>query len=107
MAKRAKGEVSFEHEGKTFTLCVDFNALAEFEDLAGVPNAIEALGQPLGAKMLRAMFCAALRAHHPEITLETAGEMLLPNVDKLQEALGAAFPQDAGGNEKPAAKAGR
>lgn len=112
MAKRAKGEVSFEHDGKSFTLVLDFNAIAEFEDLAGVPNGLAALegemkaldGQ-MSAKTARALFCAGLRGNHPDLTLVEAGRLLTSNVSALNEAMTAAFPKadsTAAGNANPA-----
>lgn len=103
MANRIKGEVALSHDGATFTLVLDFNALAEFEAATG-QNAIKVLGGgDLTITQLRALMHAGLRRHHPEMTLEGAGEILQANMDKLGSALASAFP-DAGGNGQAAGK---
>ncbi len=94
MANKIKGEVELEHEGKTYALVLDFNALAEFEAEADVENALVVLAKPnaLGASRMRALFWAGLKQRHPEITRQEAGRLLSGHLDKLGEALAAAFP---------------
>lgn len=114
MANKIKGEVSLRHGGKSYEMVLDFNALAEFEEAAGVENAIEAIQNPgaLNAKKLRALFWAGLRQRHPEMTMELAGSILSGNLDKMGEAIGTAFPDPDPGAEAdagngPAARRGR
>lgn len=109
MANKTKGEVSLSHQGASYTLAFDFNALAEFEDVAGVENALAVLQNPkgMGVRHTRALFWCGLKAHHPDLTLIEAGEILTANADKLGEALLAAFPQGDEGNVKPAKPARR
>ena len=105
MAKKIKGEVALKYEGKSYTLLLDFNALAEFEDAAAVPNALETLNQGMGAKLTRILFWCGLKGNHPDITLEEAGRILTDNADKLAEALSASFPGSKDGGEGNGPKA--
>lgn len=114
MANKIKGEVGLEHEGKRYTMALDFNALADFEEEAGVDNAILAVQDPgrLGASKLRALFWAGLRQRHADMTLELAGQILSANLNKLGEAIATAFPDPEPGAEAdpgnaPAARKGR
>lgn len=97
MANKIKGEVALMHGGKSYTLVLDFNALADFEAEAGVANALVSLQNiaAMSATHTRALFWAGLKQHHPEITLADAGAILSANLDKMGEAMAAAFP-DAG-----------
>jgi hypothetical protein len=101
MVNKVKGEVALQHDGATYSMRLDFNALAEFEDfLGGDANALEVLQDPkqLNAKKTRAIFWCALRQCHPDMTQELAGQILSGNMDKLGEAMSAAFPDAEPGN---------
>lgn len=110
MTNKIKGEVALEHEGKPYTMVLDFNALADFEAETGIENAIPVIQDPgsLGAAKLRALFWAGLRQRHPDMTLALAGKILTGNLSKMGEALSSAFPDtepDAG--NAPAVRKGR
>lgn len=110
MANKIKGQVQIEHGGEEYTLAIDFNALADFEDEAGIENALELLQNPsaLGVKKTRLLFWCGLRENHPELTVQDAGRLLSANPAAFGEALQAAFPQGGdAGNGKPASKARR
>lgn len=101
MANRIKGEVALSHDGTTYRMRLDFNALAEFEEqVGGDANALALLQNPaaLTALRTRALFWAGLKQCHPDMTLELAGRILSSNMDKLSEAMGAAFPDAEPGN---------
>lgn len=68
-----KGEVGFEVEGQTYTMVLDFNALCELEETGVQLSALSDNGIQL--KVLRAVFWAALRAHH-DVTLKQAGDLI-------------------------------
>lgn len=103
MANKIKGEVALSYEGAAYTLVLDFNALAEFEDAIG-EKAMPILQDPngMGIKHMRALFWAGLKQRHPELTIEDAGRILSENFDKLGEALTASFPDAEEGKRKRA-----
>jgi hypothetical protein len=102
MTNRIKGEIALQHDGKAYTMVLDFNALADFEDATGA-NAVKVLSSgDLSIRQMRALFQVGLRRHHPEITLTEAGHILQSNMAKLGDAIAAAFP-DAEGNATGAA----
>jgi hypothetical protein len=80
MSNPHKGEVSFDHGGKTYKLVFSANALCEMEDLTGEPAiaSIAAMGDPTKAKIktLRAAMWAALRDHHEQVSLKEAGNIV-------------------------------
>lgn len=101
MANKIKGEVALHHEGATYGMRLDFNALAEFEAMiGGDANAMQVLQNPAGlnATKTRALFWAGLKQCHPDMTQELAGKILSANLDKLSEAMGSAFPDAEPGN---------
>lgn len=107
MANAIKGEVIFEHDGASYTLVLDFNALADFEDATG-QNAMKALaGGDLTISQMRALFHAGLKDRHPDVSLKDAGAMLQANLPSLGEALKAAFPDAKPGNVAGRSKARR
>lgn len=108
MVNRTKGQVALEHEGAAYTMALDFNALADFEGETGL-RALEVLQQPeqMTITQMRALFWAGLRQNHPEITLAEAGRILTNNLDKMGEALSAAFPDAPVGNVQKPARARR
>lgn len=102
MANKTKGEVTLtDTDGTSYTMRLDFNALAEFEDETGL-NAIEALQNAGGLKVgqLRALIWCGLRQCHPDIDIKSAGRM--SSLDVLNAALMASAPDGGGksGNVK-------
>jgi hypothetical protein len=80
VANKFKGDVSFETGEKTYTMRFSANALCELEDALemGVNAVAKQLANPesMRLKMVRVVFWAGLRDHHPEITLHQAGEII-------------------------------
>lgn len=80
MANKFRGDVSFESGGQTYTMRFSANALCELEDALemGVNAVASQLANPesMRLKMVRVVFWAGLRDHHPEITLHQAGEII-------------------------------
>ena len=108
MAYGFKGEVSIDHDGASYTMVLDFNALCDFEGETG-KNALTALeGMENGmasASDMRALMWAGLRQKHPDMTLQLAGTILGENADAIRRAADAARPEVKAGNGKRAAKA--
>lgn len=103
MANPQKGEVSFEADGKTWTLRYSANALCELEDhlsrgVVDIASELQSWGPPVGPDgkssgetperaaervklirlgTLRAVFWAGLRDHHPDIDIRHAGDLLV------------------------------
>jgi hypothetical protein len=102
MANRFLGEVSVDAGGKSYKLRMDFNAMCEFEDATG-KDALEVLagmeGGKASVKHLRALAWAALRKHHPDTTLEDAGEIISENTDLVKTLLEATMPAKGEGKD--------
>lgn len=104
MANKIKGDVTLSHAGRSLTMRLDMNALADFEGVTGL-NAVEVLSRgQLSITHMRALIHAGLQGHHPEVSLREAGEILQANMGALGEAIAAAFPEAEAGNAKPAGK---
>jgi hypothetical protein len=105
MANRFLGEASTVADGKTWTLRLDFNAMAAFEEKTG-KNAMSVLegfekGQ-LAFSDIRQLAWAMLLRHHPDATLDDAGDVLSVDVDVIQRVLAASMPEPDAGNGKAA-----
>lgn len=90
------GTVTFDVKGTSYTVRTDMNALCLYEDLSGKRAGdilLEMEGGTLPAfRDLRALMCAALRASHPDMTIEQAGDLMYDGMAALREALAAAMP---------------
>lgn len=123
MTNAVRGLVTAELGGKTWSLEYTIDALCQLEDLLDL-SALDILASVARGNtrlgLTRALIWAALRVHHPEVTVAQAGEMIRhadgkafvakvsdaflqcwPTPDPAQEADGAAAanppPTDAGG----------
>ena len=106
MANRFLGEASTTVDGKSWTLRLDFNAMAEIEDKLGrsaldVLQEIEA-GKSVLVTTLRAVVWSMLIEHHPEATARDAGNVLSADTDIMLRVLRAAMPEAERGNGKAA-----
>ena len=104
MVGNVKGEVTLEHDGVPYRMRVDMNALADFEEVSGIPNALAALQNPAGltAGQMRDFVWCALRQEHPEIDKRTAGR--IASIDTMNKAFAAIVPDQAAvGNGQAAA----
>jgi hypothetical protein len=96
MANPARGEVGFKAGDAVYTLKFSTNAICELEDhLDKGLNTIVANMERLTT--VRALLWAGMRAHHPDVTLKQAGEMIdrvgmAPATEAIGKALTAAFP---------------
>jgi hypothetical protein len=99
MANRIYGEARAPLEdGRELTLRFDFGALCEAEEAAD--SGTEAMMAELakgGARLktARAMLYGSLRYHHPELTLEDAGELLMSDSEAISGAMGRAMQEMA------------
>lgn len=96
MANRSKGEVSFEANGQSYTMRFSANALCELEDALdmGVTAVAIQMSSPENLRMrtVRAVLWAGLRDHHPNITQQEAGELVMEiTFPKALELIGKAF----------------
>lgn len=108
------GIVTFQFEGKTWSLFFGINALCDLEYQVGDPMEVrrlmDAKQDDLAAfSTIRAGFWAALRGNHPDIGLEDAGRMIdalsMPKAGSLTaQALVAAFPKATSDRPQKAAR---
>ncbi len=109
MANSFLGEISIEHDGETYVLRCDFNAMAAFEEKTG-QNALEAFAALEGGGQLKvsdliAMMWAFLQRHHPEASQQFAGDLLSADVETLTRLIKAASPTEGeAGNRKAAGR---
>lgn len=107
MGNRETGETSMEIGGRVYTLILDTNALCELEDLYSTPDKEVTFAQILfraasgSVRYTRACIWAALKRHHPEITLQEVGRLiqvaggLSVFAEKLQALSRSATPDPA------------
>lgn len=93
--------------GAIYRLHLDFNALCEFEDAIGDGTSaielfkrFEAKQMPT-AKQVRALAYAVLRKHHPEVSLQEAGNLVSAlGMENLSEAVSRAFGEPEKSDER-------
>lgn len=82
MSNAQRGSVTLEVGGKVYTLRLTLNALCELEDLLSTPKEqvtfqqVTAMAEKGSLRHVRAVVWAALREHHPEMSLRAAGEVI-------------------------------
>ncbi len=93
MANREKGESRYLVAGKEYTLLLDSDAMVAMEDAASTPEQRMVYGQIMKWAQegswthQRILVWASLRAHHPEITLKQAGDLMLQSAqDEMVQA---------------------
>ena len=106
MGNPHRGEASFEALERQWTLRFNTNALAEFEEVAGVSTST--LGKGMGLKQLRALVWAGLGHHHRRARggLEQAGNIIdevgaKEMAEIVTRAMSTAFPASEGDGESP------
>jgi hypothetical protein len=108
MGNKHRGEVSFDIDGKTWTLALGINALCELEAEFDKPvNAIfaEMDDGKVSVRTLRSVFRAGLARHHSKISQAEAGDLmeavgLAETARLIGDAVKAALPGAAPGEEK-------
>ncbi len=121
MANREIGDIAFDVNGKTYTMRIDTNALAEMEGALSTDTRQVTWQQAIGmverrqVLATRALLWASLRRHHRSITLEQAGDLMhemggTKGIEKqLEAAVKAAMPtsEDVRENPHKARRSGR
>ena len=96
MANRFLGEIAVEHEGASYTLRFDFNAMCDYEGDTG-RNAMSAIAAfeagSIGFSDMRALIHAALVQEHADADKRLAGAILSADMDVLARLIRAAFPE--------------
>ena len=109
MANRFRGEIE---TASGYTLVMDYNALANLEDLTGRPafDVLSDFEQGRGRiNDIRAFVFSCARNAHPDISLNEAGDILSEDSDcwaRVILAATPATPEAESGNSKPRAKRG-
>lgn len=108
MANKFLGEISAQSvDGRDWMLRMDMNAMCEFEDVTG-QSAIEAFQKAEQGKasisMMRQVVFAAMRRHHPEATIQDAGDILSADPQVVQALMDAARPDATPGKRRAGAK---
>ena len=105
MANRIYGESRLTlDDDRELTLRFDFGALVEAEEAAGAGT--EEMIKELASggarlKTARAMLYGGLRYHHPELTLEDSGDILMVAGEKASAAMGRAMQEMADRRNPP------
>jgi hypothetical protein len=76
---KQRGDVPITIDGVTYVLKMDINSMASLEELFDDELTFEEIFKRAQANKLRyvrAIWWAALQHHHPEITIQQAGELL-------------------------------
>lgn len=107
MANKFLGEISAQSvDGRDWMLRMDMNAMCEFEDVTG-QSAIEAFQQAeqgkAGISMMRQVVFAAMRRHHPEATIQDAGDILSADPQVVQALMAATAPDVKPGKRRAGA----
>lgn len=99
MANPARGEVALRAAETDYTIKFSTNAICEVEDRLdkGLNTIIANMER---VTTVRALLWAGLRAHHPDMTLAGAGEIIdrvgmAPVTEAIGKALTAAFPSQS------------
>jgi hypothetical protein len=105
MANRFRGQVAASVDGQDYTLVLDWNALARFETLTS-KNAMDVIqaGGSMSFNDTRAIVWAAMHRHHPDATLEDAGDLLSEDMGLVAALINAASPAASGNGKAPVAK---
>lgn len=91
MASALNGEVALTINDEEHTLVLDFEALIAAEGAYGKPLAVLTSDAEMGfVGALRCLLYGALRRHHPNVTIEAAGQMIMADGKAVDGALEAA-----------------
>lgn len=101
MANIQRGQVELKAGDKTYTLQFTVNAICELEARLGlgIAKIAKTMSEPAEVSLTfaRALAWAALRSHHPNLTLDQAGDIvqevgMTETIDQVGLAFMAAFP---------------
>lgn len=110
MGNAQRGEVSFEADGKTWTMKIGTQAMCEIEGATG--KTIGEVGNLLGNEktasmtLMRAVFWGALQHHHSGLSLKDAAGLIdeIGGAEAgalIGKAFEAAFPKAKEGGSRP------
>ena len=96
MSRSFKGEISIELDGVTYTLRLDLNAFAAFEDETGKAalewaETLEA-GKARVGDMITMLHCTMLR-HHADASRQLAGDILSEDPELVMRLIAASAPK--------------
>lgn len=97
MANRVRGEATANVDGKQYTLLIDMNSIAGWEDATNMSHIVLLGRMNAGSWRIsdtRHLLHQSLLRHHPEVTLNEAGDLIPDLQDALFEAMSRAFPDD-------------
>lgn len=115
MGNSFKGEVSFEVDGKTYTLRYSTDALVQLEDkldrgIVDISAEMMTWGKTpskMRLGLIRAVLWAGLQDHHPDIDIKAAGELitkaggLAAIANLVGEGMALAFPSPETKDARP------
>ena len=113
MANKERGEVTFQVESESYTLRLDLNALCEVEAVMSTPERTVTWQQALqmaernSLSAMRAILWAALRPHHPQMSITDVGLLIqrmggIPGIARtLRDAVQASLPAPDGKGKRP------
>jgi hypothetical protein len=110
MTRRGEGEASFDYDGKSWKLRLDFNAMADFEEKTGkdcLATLEEMASGRVPATEVRVLVWAMLQDHHPGVTIREAGRMAKLALAALNATVASAMPDAAPVPEGEASPAGK
>lgn len=77
MANRQRGELEIDLGGRSYTLKLSLNSMCEMEGASGRPFPQIVTQVARGSLTdLRAFLWAALREHHPDLTIQAVGDLI-------------------------------
>lgn len=108
MMNNLKGEGSLLVDGCQWTLCLDFNALCCLEDALG-KSAMEFFSDFEGGRFpsmreLRQLCYVMLQRHHPDATLEDAGDIMSSDTAGVLRIMNSALPDEPEGGRRAPGK---
>lgn len=102
--KNLSTTTALEADGKSFTLNLSVNAMCQIEEKMGMgfPRILNDLSQPENIKIntVRLIFWGCFIDHHPEVTLEQAGEIMLASggfafaIETITTLIADVFPNE-------------
>lgn len=104
-ANPEKGEIEFVINGRPYVLVMTFNGMIDLQNLFAtggpVPKVEQILGRCADGELaaVRGVFWSLLRRHHPQVTIEEAGDLIQEaggsrDIDALLAKAGAASGPD-------------
>lgn len=99
MSNPEEGQVTFEADGKTWTLEINNRAERSLQKKLGRPmtKIVNGLGEG-DAECLQGIFVSALQKHHPDLTEDRALDLVRPK--RLRDLVGAVLKATYGADDE-------